>query len=105
MSRLFNYREFTPPEALRRHVRCLWHLTVDADSGHVETIYPDGCCELIAHRKAPMHAFSEPGGWRQQEPCIFAAQQRSAIRLTAHEDADCIGVRLRPAASAVLLET
>ena len=59
MSPAFDYREFAPPEALRRHVRCLWHLTVDGDSGHVETVYPDGCCELIAHRKAPMHAFSE----------------------------------------------
>lgn len=102
---LLNYREFTPPEALRRHVRCLWHLVLDAGSTHVQTVYPDGCCELIAHRKLPMHAFSEPAGWRQQERCLFAAQQRSAIRLTAREDVDCIGVRLQPAASAVLLRT
>jgi AraC-like DNA-binding protein len=104
MSPVFDYREFAPPEALRRHVRCLWYLTVDGGSNHVETVYPDGCCELIAHRKAPMHAFSEAAGWRQQEPCLFAAQQRSAIRLAAHDDADCIGVRLQPAASALLLK-
>ena len=69
--------------------------------GNVDTVYPDGCCELIAHRLAPLHAFGETSGWRQQERCIFAGQQRSAIRLAAHSDADCLGVRLQPAASAM----
>jgi AraC-like DNA-binding protein len=102
MRQVVSYREFEPPPALRRHVRCLWHLALEGGSGHVETIYPDGCCELIVHRKGPMHAFSVAAGWRQQERCLFAAQQRAAIRLTAHADADCVGVRLQPAASAVL---
>lgn len=102
MSQAVRYREFPPPEALRRHVRCLWHLALDGGSGHVQTIYPDGCCELIAHRKAPMQAYSAQTGWRPQERCLFAAQQRSAIRLMAEEDAECIGVRLEPAASAAL---
>ena len=102
MRQAVSYREFEAPAALRRHVRCLWHLALEGGSGHLETIWPDGCCELIVHRKAPMHAFSVATGWRQQEHCLFAAQQRSAIRLTAHEDADCVGVRLQPAASAVL---
>lgn len=102
MSEAVSYREFLPPESLRRHVRCLWHLAVGAGSGHVQTVYPDGCCELIVHRKSPMYAFSEADGWRQQERCVFAAQQRSAIRLAARSDADCLGVRLQPAASAAL---
>ena len=101
MSRVIQYREFPPPDTLRRHVRCLWHLKMAAAPGHVDTVYPDGCCEMIAHRLAPMHAFGETSGWRQQERCIFAGQQRSAIRLAAHSDADCLGVRLQPAASAM----
>ncbi|MEX2122748.1 MAG: helix-turn-helix domain-containing protein [Woeseia sp.] len=104
MSRVLNYREFVPPEALRRHVRRVWHLVLDAGSGHVETVYPDGCCELIAHRKSPMHALGDQAGWRQQERCVFAAQQRSAIRLVARGDVDCIGVRLQPAASSLLFK-
>jgi AraC-like DNA-binding protein len=99
---ILNYREFAAPERLRRYVRCAWHLELDADPDHVETIYPDGCCELIAHRKHPMHALDAATGWRQQEQCLFAAQQRSAIRLSARGDVDCIGVRLHPAASALL---
>ena len=101
MSRVVQYREFAPPDTLRRHVRCLWHLRMAAAPGHVDTVYPDGCCEMIAHRLAPMHAFDETSSWRQQERCIFAGQQRSAIRLAARSDADCLGVRLQPAASAM----
>lgn len=103
MSESLTYRELRPPPALRRHVRCFWHLALDAAGGHVQTVYPDGCCELIAHRKAPMHAWNPASGWRQQETSVFAAQQRSAIRLMAHADADCIGVRLQPAASDLLV--
>lgn len=104
MTQFLKYREFEAPEQLRHHVRCVWHLQLDAGSSHTEVVYPDGCCELIAHRKTPMHAYGAETGWRRQERCVFAAQQRSAIRLAARSDVDCIGVRLQPAASAVLVE-
>ena len=97
------YREFRPPQKLRRIVRCLWHLAVGADGGHTQAVYPDGCCELIVHRGTPMQVFDEATGWQQQARCLFAAQQRSAVRLAAAGDADCLGVRLQPAASAVLV--
>lgn len=100
-----DYRELAPPEGLRRYVRCFWHLTVRADAGHVQTVYPDGCCELIVHRGAPMHAFHDATGWRQQARCLFAGQQRTAVRLAARGDADCLGVRLQPAASAAVVKT
>lgn len=90
------------PEHLRRHVRCVWHLQINDASDGIETVYPDGCCELIAHCKTPMHIFNAETGWRQQERCVFATQQRAAIRLAAHGEVDTIGVRLQPAASAVL---
>ena len=105
MTQSLKYQEFEAPEQLRRHVRCAWHLELKAGSGHIETVYPDGCCELIAHRKTPMHALSAETGWRRQERCVFAAQQRSAVQLAARSDVDCIGVRLQPAASAVLMKT
>ncbi len=101
MSRVVQYLEFPPPDTLRHHVRCLWHLKMAAAPEHVDTVYPDGCCEMIAHRLAPVHAFDETAGWRQQQHCIFAGQQRAAIRLAARSNADCLGVRLQPAASAM----
>jgi AraC-like DNA-binding protein len=96
------YREYAPPEHLRRHVRCAWHLTMAAAPGHVDTVYPDGCCEIIAHRAEPLRAWEASRGWHAQSPLLFAAQGRTAVRLAAHAPADCVGVRLQPAASALI---
>lgn len=94
-----DYREFEVPEILRRHVRCAWRLQLPGRSTEVQTIYPDGCCELIVHLAEPMRAFSLERGWERQAPCLLAAQQRSALRLAAVGQVDCVGVRLQPAAS------
>lgn len=102
MNRRVEYREYPPPPALQRHVRCLWHLRVAAAPESVDTVYPDGCCEIVVHRTEPMHVFDDALGWRQQARSVFAAQQLSAVRLAARSDADCLGVRLQPAASGCL---
>jgi AraC-like DNA-binding protein len=105
MTRNVEYREFPAPESLRRHVRCLWYLKLGAAPERVDTVYPDGCCEIVAHRLAPLHRLDEDGCWRPQARSLFVAQQRSAIRLSAHGDAECLGVRLQPAAYAVFPNT
>ena len=99
MAQSLTYREVEAPEPLRRHVRCVWRLQLDAGSGHIETVYPDGCCELIAHRKTPMYAHSVETGWQLQERCVFAAQQRSAIRLTATVPATTAMIPTAPTAT------
>ncbi len=97
-----DYREFQPPPDLRRHVECLWWLH-DPDPGRMaQTIYPDGRCELIAHLARPMQLLQLDGSWRAQATTLFAAQQRQAIRLRATGEVDCIGLRLRPAVSALV---
>lgn len=100
-----DYREFPVPEALRRHVACVWRLRDDAPAAQVQTIYPDGCCELIVHRGPPMRACDAERGWHIQATSLFAAQQRGAVRLAAQARVWCIGVRLRPAASALIAGT
>ncbi|HEX5786782.1 MAG TPA: AraC family transcriptional regulator [Woeseiaceae bacterium] len=102
MNNPVHYREYAPPDALRRHLRCAWHLRVDAAPGRVDTVYPDGCCEIIAHRAAPLRAYDAVRGWQPQVPLLFAGQQRTAVRLAADSPADCLGVRLQPAASATI---
>jgi AraC-like DNA-binding protein len=97
-----DYREHPVPPALRRHVRCVWRLRDHAHPDAVRTIYPDGCCELIAHLGEPPHAFDARTGWRPQARQLFAAQQRTAVRLRAA--VDCVGVRLQPAASAAVVD-
>nr|MBA3487610.1 AraC family transcriptional regulator [Lysobacter sp.] len=97
-----DYREFSPPSDLRRHVECLWWLH-DPDPVHtVQTIYPDGRCELIAHLGRPMQLLQLDGSSSAQATTLFAAQQRQAIRLRATGEVACIGLRLRPAASALV---
>lgn len=96
------YREFKVPARLGRHVRCVWRLRDPSPGPQVQVIYPDGCCELILHLEAPMQARDDVHGWQQQPACLFAAQQRGAIRLKAAAALACLGVRLQPAASAAI---
>lgn len=97
-----DFREFDPPQALRRHVQCVWRLRDPAPSRQPQTIYPDGRCELIVHLGEPMRVLGSDGGWQQQARCVFAGQHQAAIRLAAVGEVDCVGVRLRPAASAAV---
>ncbi len=97
-----DYREYPVPLPLQRHVRCLWHLRDAEPAAAVQTIYPDGHCELIVHRATPMRLADADGHWQPQSRSLFAAQCRSAVRLCAGGPLDCIGVRLQAAASAAV---
>lgn len=97
-----DYREYPVPATLQRHIRCVWHLRDDAPASAPQTVYPDGHCELIVHRAQPMRAFEPIQGWQWQTTSLFAGQHCSPIRLAATGRLDCVGVRLQPAASAIV---
>jgi AraC-like DNA-binding protein len=101
--RAMDYREYPPPAALAGHVECLWRLRQRSPAGTPQTIYPDGRCELIVHLAAPPRCWDAGSGWHRQARTLFAAQRVVAVRLDATGPLDCIGVRLRPAVSNVLL--
>jgi methylphosphotriester-DNA--protein-cysteine methyltransferase len=96
------YREHPVPDTLRRRIECVWTLRDDAPGDAVQTIWPDGRCELIAHFAAPMRRHRGDGRSEDQAPLLFAAQQRRPIRLQARGPVHCLGVRLAPAASALI---
>lgn len=96
------YREFRPPPGFSRHVECLWWLHDAEPVPEAQTIYPDGRCELIAHLGQPMQLRQADGNWHTQSTTLFAAQQRQAIGLRATGEVACLGLRLRPAASAIV---
>ena len=98
------YREYEPPPRLWRHVQCAWRLCDDTPSSTVRTIYLDGRCELVAHFAQPPRALHAHSGWQPQARQLFVAQQRGPVRLVAEGRLDCVGVRLRPAASAAVVE-
>lgn len=97
-----DYTEHPAPPDLRRHVRCLWQLRDEAPAETVQVIYPDGCCELLAELGTPLHFQGLDGQVRSDQPFCFAAQQRGPVRLLATGPVHCIGVRLEPAASALV---
>jgi AraC-like DNA-binding protein len=95
------YHEYPVPESLRGHVAGVWHLQ-DADAaGEVQTIYPDGYCELIVHLGAPPECQDERG-WHAQAVTLFAGQRLSAVRLRRSAPLDCVGVRLQAEVSNLL---
>lgn len=97
-----DYAEHPAPPDLQRYVRCLWQLRDDAPDDDVQVIYPDGCCELLAELGEPLRLQGMDGQVRSDQPFCFAAQQRGPVRLQAVGPVFCIGVRLQPAASALV---
>jgi AraC-like DNA-binding protein len=98
-----DYAEHAVPDDLQRLVECVWTLRDDAPQAGVQTVFPDGRCELILHLATPMRWHPLDARARRQTPLLFAAQQRGPIRLQAEGALHCVGVRLRPAASALLV--
>jgi AraC-like DNA-binding protein len=96
------YREHDVPAELRRHVACVWQLADGDPAGDIQTIYPDGCCELIVHLGARPRAWDEKSGWHTQAASLFAGQRVGALRLRATRALNCVGVRLHPEASGAL---
>lgn len=96
-----DYREHAVPAPLRRHVECVWRLRSRAAG--LQTIFPDGRCELIVHFADTPRIQDAEQGWQQQARVLFAAQHRAALRLDTQDELDCLGIRLTPAASAAVV--
>lgn len=102
-NRPMDYREYPVPEALRRHIACAWRLRELTPAGTVQTIYPDGRCEVMVHLLAPPRCWDTVVGWHEQATTLFAAQRVAAVRLALDCPLDCLGFRLQPAASAAIV--
>ena len=97
-----DYAEYPAPDDLRRHVQCLWRLRDEAPDAAIQTIYPDGRCELLAELGVPLRFHGSDGGIRADQAFCFAAQQLGPIRLQATGVVLCIGIRLMPACSGLI---
>ncbi len=98
-----DYREYPVPEALSRHIACAWRLREPSPAGAVQTIYPDGRCEIIVHLLSRPRCWDTVAGWHVQAMTLFAAQRVAAVRLELNRPLDCVGFRLQPAASAAIV--
>ena len=97
-----HYEEHPAPAALRAQLECLWRLRAAPGDAALQTLYPDGRCELILHLAQPPLLRTADGGWQAQARLLFAAQTRRALQLQTQGALHCVGLRLQPAASAAL---
>lgn len=97
------YREYPPPAHLRGHIACVWRLSDAQPRAGVQTIYPDGRCELIARLSGRSRLWDAVDGWHEQAPTLFAAQRVTAVQFEPIGVMDDIGVRLQPAASTLVV--
>lgn len=97
-----DYQEFPVPPRLSRHVACVWRLTDPAPRAGIQTIYPDGRCELIALLGTRSRLWDAVIGWHVQATTLYAAQRVTAVQFEALGAIDDVGIRLQPAASALV---
>jgi len=97
-----DYQEHPVPDSLRRHVVCVWRLVDANPRAGVNTIYPDGRCELIAQLGGRSRLWDAIDGWHEQAPTLFAAQRVTAVQFEPVGVLDDVGIRLQPAASTLV---
>jgi len=97
-----DYQEHRVPENLRRHIVCVWRLIDGNPRAGVNTIYPDGRCELIAQLGGRSRLWDALDGWHEQAPTLFAAQRVTAVQFEPRGVLDDVGIRLQPAASTLV---
>jgi AraC-like DNA-binding protein len=97
-----DYQEHSAPENLRRHIACVWRLSDANPRAGINTIYPDGRCELIVQLKGRSRLWDAIDGWHEQAPTLFAAQRVTAVQFEPVGVLDDVGIRLQPAASTLV---
>jgi len=103
---VLTYRELKPPPALHRFVSCFWLLEEGVPPGLTlpQPILPDGSPELIFHLGDPSEASPDGGPFRRQPPAHLVGQITRPFLLRPAPGFRILGVRLRPAGAASLLE-
>jgi AraC-like DNA-binding protein len=99
-----DYLELSPPPPLDRVVHRFWFLRTGsgAEPG-IQTIVPDGRCEIVLHLGEPFAELDAAGRPRPQRRALVAGQLTGPLRLASRPGADVIGIRLRTGAAHRLL--
>lgn len=91
-----SYVEHPPAAALAGNVACVW-VYEGVDTGDVQRVVPDGCCEVILHSGAAYSEVDEKGQETVQPLALFAGQLTRPLHLRARGRVSVIGVRFRSA--------
>ena len=96
------YFESAPSIAVSRFVKCYWVLEDDSPANFVQTIVPDGCCELILNLGRPFQS-QKSEQWHSQPACFFVGQITGPFLVRPGGPATVIGVRFQPHGASQLL--
>ena len=96
-----DYLELSPPPPLDRVVHRFWFLRTGAaaESSGMQTIVPDGRCEIVLHLGEPFAELDGAGRASPQRRALVAGQLTAPFRLASRPGADVIGIRLRTGAA------
>jgi len=90
------YREVSPGPELARYVQCYWFLSsVEAATGEVQPILPDGRMELVLNLGDHFRRANERG-WERQPPVMVVGQMGGPVVVQPTGSADIVGVRFHP---------
>jgi AraC-like DNA-binding protein len=95
------YRELLPDPRLRPAIKCYWFLQGTMAAPEPDRILPDGCCELIFHCGDHFTQQLE-ANTRAQPRRLLIGPTTHAVVVSPGHSVDVIGIRFRPAGSALL---
>src|SRR4051812_30806297 len=92
------YQVFRPAPAIADYVECFWYLRKDPTAmPEIDRVLPDGCMEMIFHRRTPFSHADRDGRFVRQSPALLVGQLSRFLLLQSARDAEVIAVRFRPA--------
>ena len=100
-----NYQEIRPQAPLSRYVECFWSLRGNATTAAPisQSIYPDGCMELIFHCADSFNRYSSRGMWELQPRQFLVGQMKRPVLLQPTGRVDVLGIRFQPAGAYLFL--
>ena len=90
----FVYREFAPSSELAAFVECFWYLRARG-LGHWESIYPDGCAELVLNLSDPSEELRGTRVERQPRWLLYGPFDER-IRIRSATETEVVAIRFRP---------
>jgi AraC-like DNA-binding protein len=98
-----DYLELPPPQPLEHLVHRFWFFrTGPGAGGTMQTVVPDGRCELVLHLGEPFAEADEQGRARSQARVLLAGQLTGPLRLFPPGGAEVVGIRFRSGAAGAL---
>jgi AraC-like DNA-binding protein len=97
------FRKIQPSAEWNRWIECYWMVEDESDVSVQQKIVPDGFPEIIFH-SADNYRINISGTWERQEKSLLAGQIKKFFYLENEGRSGVFGVKLKPAAPALLFD-